>query len=94
MGPPFLILNGFQLPLDGYVLIAVVTVETASVRLDELDGIGDQLKVASLESLICFPFLLIQCADDPYASAFVKILFCNFSKLVKAGDLDPVCLFL
>jgi hypothetical protein len=72
----------------------MVIVESASVRLDELDGICDQLKAASLKSLVCFPFLLIQCADNSNASAFVKILFCDLSELVEAGDLYPVGLFL
>ena len=72
----------------------MVIVESASISLDELDGIGDQLEAAPLKPLVCFPFLLVQCADDRNASALVKILFCDFSELVETGDLNPVGLFL
>ena len=75
-------------------LVSLIIFKSASVGLDELDGICDQLKAASLRALVSFPFLLIQCADDANASAFVKILFCNFSEFVETGDLDPVGLFL
>jgi hypothetical protein len=72
----------------------MVIVETASVRLDEFNGVGDQLKIASLSALVRFPFLLIKCSDNRYAGSLVKILFCDFSKLVEAGDFDPIGLFL
>ena len=75
-------------------VVSLIIFKSASVRLDELDGIGDQLKAASLKSLVCFPFLLVQGPYDCDASPPVKIFFCDLSKLVKTGDLDPVGLFL
>ena len=68
--------------------------KATTICFDELNGVGDQLKRASLNALVCFPFLLVQGPDDRNASAFMKIFFCDFSEFVKTGDLDPVGLFL
>jgi hypothetical protein len=92
MGPPHLTFDRLQ--LKWRLIFSFAIFESASVGLDELDGICDQLKVASLSALVCFPFLLVQCADDANAGSLVKILFCDLSKLVKTGNLDSVGLFL
>ena len=75
-------------------VVSLIIFKSASVRLDEFDGVGNQLKVASLRFFVCFSFLLIKSSDDANSGILVEILFRNFSELVEVGDLDPVGLFL
>ena len=45
-------------------VVSLIIFKSASVRLDELDGISDQLKAASLESLVCLG-MFFECIDEP-----------------------------
>jgi len=58
--------------------------KATAVGFNEFQRIGDQLKRASLNSFIGFPFLLIERANNSNAGALVKIFLCDFGKLSKA----------
>jgi hypothetical protein len=68
--------------------------KSPTVSFDKFDGIGNQLKRASLNTLICLPFLLIERANNSNAGALVKIFLCDFCKLSKARYFDPSSLLL
>ena len=48
----------------GWTLISLAIVESPAIGFDKFDGISDQLKRTSLNTLIGFPFLLIERSDD------------------------------
>ena len=62
--------------------------ESPAVRLDELDGVADDLECAAGLSIVGGPFVLVQDSGDGDPGAFVKILGADVGQLVEGNALD------
>ena len=63
--------------------------ESPSVGLDELDGIGDDLEGAPGLAIICGPLVLVEDSGNGDPGALVQIGRADFRQLVEGDDLDP-----
>jgi len=63
--------------------------EPPSVRLDELDGVPDDLEGAAGLSIVGGPLVLVQDSGDGDPGALVQILGADFGQLMEGNALDP-----
>ncbi len=63
--------------------------EPPSVRLDELDGVADDLEGAAVLAIVGRPLVLIQDSGNGDSGAFVQILGTDVGQLVEGHALDP-----
>jgi hypothetical protein len=73
-------------PQDGFGLIFF---ESPPIGLDEFQRIGDQLERALLDSLVRFPFVMVQSPDDRDSGSLVEVFCGYFGQLLKTDHLDP-----
>ena len=71
------------------VFFALTFLEPPPIRLDKLQGIGQQLEGTPLDSFIRFPFVLVERSDYGDSRSLMQILLGYFSQLLEAYDLDP-----
>ena len=63
--------------------------ESHAIGFDEFQRIGDQLERALLDSLISFPFVMLENADDCDPGSFVAIFGGYFSQRLETKGFDP-----
>ncbi len=83
-----------RLGLKGHFVIDVFRgrlslLESPAVRLDELDGVADDLKGAAGLSIVGGPLVLVQDSGDGDSGALVEILGADLGQLVEGHALDP-----
>ena len=83
-----------RLGLKGHFVIDVFRgrlslLESPAVRLDELDGVADDLKGAAGLSIVGGPLVLVQDSGDGDPGALVQILGTDVGQFVEGHALDP-----
>jgi len=83
-----------RLGLKGHFIIdgfrgRLPLLEPPSVRLDELDGVPDDLEGAAGLSIVGRPLILVQDSGDGDPGALVQILGADLGQLVEGHALDP-----
>jgi hypothetical protein len=63
--------------------------EPPSVRLDELDGVPDDLEGAAVLAIVGRPLVLIEDSGDGYPGTLMQILGTDIGQLVEGHALDP-----
>jgi len=71
------------------VQIGFAILESASVCLDEFDGVADDLECAAVLSVIRNPLVLVQDSGNGDPGSLVEIRRADFRELMKRDDLDP-----
>lgn len=63
--------------------------ESPAIRLDELDGVSDDLEGAAVLSIVGGPLVQVQDSGDGDPGAFVEMLGADLGQLVEGHALDP-----
>jgi len=83
-----------RLGLKGHFVIdgfrgCLSLLESPSVRLNELDGVPDDLEGAAGLSIVGGPLVLVQDSGDGDPGALVKVLGADLGQLMEGHALDP-----